>query len=916
MNRQRALSAFIMLCVLAILLVISYLRFEHSSTQLRSQIRDLTSVSRVVYYRVQNQAGPRFRLAGGEQAVRLISHFAVERSAAWPVSQYRPQLRYPYGLELRLLNPDGSTRWNKVIHVSSAVSKGHPKDGAWTREAAFSETRTFVPTDARVTQIKLPPNTPVNSSLQVRLLSPESSFAMVRAYGLTRDENRVEWIDNIAMSPREKQELVQGITYLDWNEIELEQQTQRLANTVARLTAASDVRSESKIVPLYISDYRVPRSPKPISTDRAFIPPWNETYLVDGPKKLKLTLQLNELQLNDPIALPHLLHVQRIDENGNIETDVEPFFPWQHRDNQRVEHTIEVPTGQQIIKLRWDPPETSKGAKAQIRSRRNEINVSHAKDHHEQLVYTLQEISQVQGVLGSEHWEQRPALDPSILEPTRWRSNYYYLRDEAGPLHFLVPADKESARMFKIKVADWDTTPLQSTDKALNFAFLDLDGKVIDHGTAPISQSFDRDRWVAVRGTLKGTDEAQPLMIGLGTGQSFSGIAPKGTRWIKLSSQAPLLVQTSARIPNTTSSTFKRPPTHQNTASNVRHWIPMLAKEHPAFEQKGWIMSVKSTAKPRTSTQDERDNSQFGASWKPLIANGRPALQRVLEETSLYEDDEGFHRGRVVYPSRDALWLDCARCWSEIPSNASYRVLDFPRLPNEPQSLWAIDLHSSKCSYHLDEQEHVFACPAHREKIPLVNLDSGSHTFAWRSDAPGDRLWINRPAMSGHSTYAREDARLFVERVLTKLELQGQRYKVSKSGQQAQYLNFRIYRPVEQLASGQAPLPDPLAVEVQLDAGSPRRRSGQLFSHFTPSVKRIWVMPNAAPELVFLDDDLTGPFEVFELGFRLGQDIKSGRHGVQIRAKSTTPLWVRAFEQGQGPSASSTSVFGQRRPPN
>lgn len=913
-SRDRLYAALLLSCVLALLGTASYLRFEPSNQQRRSQVRDLDAVSRVVYYRVQASAGPRFRLSGGEQSIRLITHLAVDRSAAWPVEQYRPQLRYPYALRFELLDPKGQRRWIKTVHISSAISKGEPQNGVWTHEAAFSETRTFVPTDARVTQIELEHDIEVNSSLQVRLISPESSFAMVRAYGLRPTHSHLDWMDTIAMSPAEKRELVQGITYLNWDEVDRAQQKERLSKKISRLTAASNVQSESKIVPLYLSDYRVLRSPQPLQDERAFLGLWNESYIVQGPTRLKLTLKFQNEQLVHAESRPHLLHIQRSDEQGNHVRDLAAFFPWKHAQTHQAEHFIDVPTGQHTLSLRWDPPEPGHGHSALLRSRRNQIRVSHARTQDKRLPYSLEDTQQAQLKLSVDRWNPSSLHDDHLLHPTQWRSSYYYVSQETGPLHFLIPTSQESARNFRIKASDWDHAPHQVAQKSLAFAFLDDKKNRINGGLVSISQSFDRNRYVTVQGTLKGSDAPSPLNIGLGSEEYFSGIAPKGTRWVEVSAQAPLLIQVSARVPRT--SWPPRPDLIPGDSPQraPRHWIPMLAAQHPHFDQKGWVMSVKTTPQPRSKGQDESLSEPRVKHWKTLIAKGRPSIQRVLEEDPYQETRFGIQSEHHLYASLGELWKECEHCWLEIPPYQTHRVLDQSDLASSPQALWFTDLQSSHCAFEIDGQKFEFACPVQRERHDLQDLAGGSHHFRWQSDALRDRLWLNRPSVSVHGSDLADGPTLYAERKLSRLGKDGQSYVVSFSDSQSKYLNFRVYRRLKASQTLQGAMREPLAVEIELDLAAPPRHSGRLYAHFTPSRVRRWIMPSATPEIVFLDSDQTGPFQRYEFGFLIGQDIKSGQHRVRIRAKSKQPLWVRAFEQGRATTPSSSSIYGQVKP--
>lgn len=914
-TRQRAFSGFILLCVLTILVTASYLRFDQSSTSSRSQLRDLNAVSRVVYYRVEHQAGPRFQLSGGEQSIRLITHLALQRSAAWPVHRYRPKLRYPYGLELRLLHPDGTTRWSKTVYVSSAVSKGHAKNGAWTQEAAFSETRTFVPTDARTTSIDLPSDLPVNSSLQVRLISSDSGFAMVRAYGLSTDSGPYPWLEKLAMSPSEKRDLVQGITYLDWDEIDEAQRKQRLQTKVTRLTAASDVSKRSKIVPLYISDYRVLPSPKVLTKNKVFMPPWTQTFAVQGPTRLKLTLQFNSKQLLERASTPHLLHMQRIDERGHRVSDVETFVPHEEVRAHQLVRFIEIPSGQHTLKLRWDPPKPGFGAAADLRSRRNKISVSHARDHGQTLSFSLQDTSFPNLDLRSDSWNQPEFSEGAELDPLRWRSTYYYLSPKTGPIDFLIPEAQETARMFKIRASDWDLAPHATANKNLAFAFLDAQRNKIDAGHEPIAQDFDRDRWVTVQGTLNGQDTPEPLRIGVGTEQNYSGIAPKGTRWIRLEASAAILVQVSARLPSQPNFALAAPKQDGRIKAKPRRWLPMRASQHAHFDQQGWVMSLKSTLRYPGSRIDQGLQWSSPKSWKPLSLIGRPALFRILEESPYQETDFGLQREGRVYASLEQLWRECHSCWVEIPPYRSHRVLDRRELADAPQALWMTELTSSSCAFEIDGQKSTFGCPVHRERMRMHALSGGSHLFRWQSDAYRDRLWLNRSSVPVRGQDLADGPTLYAERAVTRLQKRGQVYAVASSGTEEQYLNFRIYRPLKKTSAAPNEAPTPLPVEITLDSGTPPRHFGKLFPHFTPSRKQIWVPPSATPELIFLDAEQSGPFERFDFGFRIGQDIKSGQHQVRIRALGDETLWVRAFEQGRSIPASTSSISGQLDPP-
>lgn len=914
MRAKRLLPTMIFVSVVAIILAASFFRFKKAERGPSSRLRDLQSVSRIIYYRVEPEAGPRFRLAGAEKAVRIVSHLALDRGVAWPISRYRPEQRYDYGLQLVLRDPQGHQIWSKDVHLSSSVSKGEPTQGVWTQEAAFSETRTFVPTDPRITQVQLPADVAVDTSLEVRLLGANSSFAMVRAYGLSQRAAYLRWLDPYIMSPQDKQDMVNGITYLSWDEIQKEERDQRLSLDVSRLTAASSVRGSAKVIPLFVSPYRVTIRQTLQRSSPALLGPWRESFVVQGPAQLRFRLRLGSSQYLSQGQQAHRLHLTRTDAQGVTLTQSTSFHVPASADTPWIDFPFSVEPGLHTLKFRWEPPSNQEPVHALVNTRGQGIVVDHALTRDLGAAFRLEHQDPIGLHLGQDEL-RAPELHHPAIAPERWTAPMYYLDKRTGSIRFPIPQGSSTARLFKIEQRDWDSFQYHAQPKTLHYRFLDFQGRPLLKGDHTGIYEFDPDSWIDKQGQVGRKVGAQELRVGVGQRSALMGVAPKGSAWLELSAPSPLLVRVRARLPEHWQPQSMPPKVSAQTpvVRRPRRWIPMLAHEHSRWALEGWNLRVHTTYRDEEEHAAPEPDALEPKWWSTIASLENATTQRVLEEQVYQDAPQGLVSSHAAYPSHEDLWDNCSNCWLEIPSHHQYRVVDRVSQRQDPQLLWINDKGPQReswmpgnCTVRVDEQERRVSCPAHRQRETLPELAGASHALSWRSDHPHTRLFVDRWSIPHDGQFLDNEVPIYLPRRLSALPEKGLTYAFTKTTSEPHYVHIRVYQGMDNEDHG--PAMNPVGFELSLDHGSPPRREGQLFSHFTPPQREILAAPSHVGELLFLDDNASGAYRRFDLKLFVGRDIAMGQHRVRVRAQQSGKFWIRVFARDMGPEQTSSRI--------
>jgi hypothetical protein len=271
---------------LALIATASWLRLEIAPTLVSSLNQKIRSAERVIYYVVNPQNGPGFRLNGAEQEIRIMSHLALPRSAAWPAKDFDPLKTYEYGLAVRLLDDTGTELWRRNVYQSTRQSKASHDGHQWIFESVFSENQQRQLGDMRVLSLTLPPHVPVDAILEIRFLGQDDHFALVRAYRVAALDRAEEKLRHFTLSPAEKQGLVSDLTFLEWDEIATRARKARLATRLERLAAVSDAPRIVETEAVYLTDFRLPQPPVESRTLEWLGSPWERDYVVEGPSTI------------------------------------------------------------------------------------------------------------------------------------------------------------------------------------------------------------------------------------------------------------------------------------------------------------------------------------------------------------------------------------------------------------------------------------------------------------------------------------------------------------------------------------------------------------------------------------------------------------------------------------------------------
>jgi hypothetical protein len=117
------------------------------------------TTERVIAYAVTGEHGPRFRLPGGPELIRVTSHLVL------PSGPYVAGRRYAFGLDAIVRSPDGEVVWRRHLSERTGQTKAGPRPDGWAYEAAFAADRRYELSDSAGVDLALP-DCPPSSTLE------------------------------------------------------------------------------------------------------------------------------------------------------------------------------------------------------------------------------------------------------------------------------------------------------------------------------------------------------------------------------------------------------------------------------------------------------------------------------------------------------------------------------------------------------------------------------------------------------------------------------------------------------------------------------------------------------------------------------------------------------------------------------
>src|SRR5690606_16137382 len=85
---------------------------------------------RMIAYVLTPDHGPRFRLPGGPELVRVTAHLVLPSGQS-----YVPTRRYAFGIDATLRAPDGEVLWRRHLSDRTDQTKAGRTDSGWIYEA-------------------------------------------------------------------------------------------------------------------------------------------------------------------------------------------------------------------------------------------------------------------------------------------------------------------------------------------------------------------------------------------------------------------------------------------------------------------------------------------------------------------------------------------------------------------------------------------------------------------------------------------------------------------------------------------------------------------------------------------------------------------------------------------------------------
>jgi hypothetical protein len=930
-----ALATATLFACLAALVTLTSLRAE-LATRVRSPLAaKLADSERVLYYVLETDAGPRFRVSPSDRSLKLITHLLLPAG-----TPYDPEAEYAYGVVVIVRSLAGAELWRQTIDLRAGQSKGGGERWGWRHENAFLLADARQLTDDRLTRIRLPPSQE-DRYVELRLGAREPTFGVA---GLARIyTRRARSVDERSLQERSLgeaagRELIDRLTYRGWAQLSDDERRVRLAHVWQRLAAEGEPGRDYAILGVYETDYRQPRSAgdslPPVEVDR-----WRSlAYNVVGPA---------ELILHTPsgTAAAETLELSRLGLDGRTHD-----YPRSAATTRRVQvpagiHTLFIAAHRRTA-VELTVVEAEAGRVAWIEASRPRIVDEHG---HEQLRPDRRQVEVVE-------------LGPRSPAAPRWAI--------AGPVDAASRSFRFDVRVVAHVAATWWQG--EGPAPALDLCFLAADGRELGcerwQGQASVGSAFDGIRPASPLGFDPGAAPGLGSLPRSLTGDPWAPEPELPSRWFVVSEPqavrviAPqeaasvelrrpadvdmrLLVRGYGYWPEL--DTVLAAPFDEHSSARVRWryppldartWFPLRPINYPELERGGAIARLLAQVRlePRATLlaqllaqgadhpgwsrwlsgdpdfDDRRMNALAGADgwdpgpWVSLQPWGRHARRTVLERL---DDDAARRLRRRWDPS----------LFTRLSPGRSVRVdlSGGPRIGTGLPTLhWRVDPRAlgRALSLSVDERrlERTLTASRGRWRLRAERTGDAPATVELGFDGPGrGSFWINRPIVSGPAVVARRRTLHELRRSL--------RFGLRKPGVAPLTVNVVVYVPRSR---------ERVDLRVLIDRGQPDRRSGVVAGISSPSRRFTITREGAIDERGRIVDvraptsvvDLAGggpSLDVVTVPVTLGEDLPAGSHTIRVELLSTSDakdpeagagadadaggrgrVWLRAFHRG------------------
>ncbi len=855
MKRRLPARAFLGLAVtLALVWSASVALLRSAATPISARDAKYASAERLVFYRLEPGEVLRVALPPDAETLRLLTHLVLP-----PEVTYAPERQYVYGLELRLLGPEGEELLHRPLYTRTRQSKAQRVDGLWMQESAFTVDPEVQLTDGREFLTQLPPEVRARATtVQVSHPGPHGAL-LVRAYVRTAETPRPLASQRRTAAVRRAEARAERATFLPWEKLSVETQHQLVTERWERLGAEGEAAEDYRTLPVYRTDFRLPLVEVAEGAQERLEPGRAVALNLLGPVRPQLWLWTTPLEATG--GAPGPVTVRALGADGTERT-------WQlsgPAPGEPTAHPLELPAGVHTLEVR------NTGTQA--------------------LRYTLE--------APARHWLAPPELaarakGPTVaLLPDARRFEAYVSGPGCEALELEVePGGDDASRLLRLDARGLGTPDPGAAPVALTLTLLDARGRTLGESrldVAPEPAPFESAHLPQLPGgqlpcatagvapTPGEALEVTPRPASVSQPASARFFLPAGTRRVRLHASQPTALNLY---------TFLRPAGGARSAApyldegrsevrwryeplEQRLWHPLRPANHAALSARGARVELVSQVRlERGGAAVPVAPSGEAVSLKP---QGSPPTHEFLEpDTTPDPEDAARALFAPLAPGRPAR----VRFDARTPTRPELRLrLEAPEgLGNEVEVL----LNGAPLHRAVLRTTHA------RELLPPV--PPGEHELLLRSSAPGLSATLNRPLASGSPPGLRM-------RTVYRLGEEGLRVPVLKQGPGAVTLNIVVYAPLPEASEGPR-------VAVTVDEGTPRRRDSIALPRLTRAHREL-ALPASEREPATSPAQPRARWYARTLSVRLGEDLAPGVHLVDVEPLGTGPLWARFFVLGE-----------------
>lgn len=893
---QVAVATGVAVLIMALLILLTLTR-HRISTYLASPLAEkLAGTDRVAYYVIPEELAdaPSFRIAPHDVSIKLITHVELPSGHVFGAEE-----DFAYGIRFTLESLDGEPQWTHEVNIRTRQSKKDHDRFGWRHENAFllddtgTGRRPRELTDDRLTRVRLPEGVS-DRRLRMTFVPREPSSdvrGIARVY--VRHERPVDdrTLRELSLAPEAAAELVDHLTYRDWDQLSEDERRQKLGHVWERMSAEGHAGVDYEILSIYETGFRLPRGTKTEQRRLEVDDAHSLAFNVIGPAELTLEVFGDADQFVG-------LGVKRRGIDGH---DVA------YGSSRVALRSLSMPEGVHTLIIE--------------------------SEHFLELTLEVAEarVDDARVWLCEADRPRRTDEDgDEVLEPDVRRIQAVHLgaRWQVPPRWAIEGPDDPATRMFRFDVRvvhpsamAWWRDPNVGPEPELELCFFDRAG--VQLGCEPWTGRRAQEshfEGVLIADESSWSGPIQTRWYAVSEPQTGRVIAPVEAAQFELRARAGIPgllevpdqrlivraygywpeVETVVGLPfreyETEQTLWRYPPL------DTRTWFPLRPINYDALQDDSAISDL--LAQVRLQPRGFGDGgSGRDPNLDDRVANERAGPDGWDPGPWVTLEPRGVHRRRSILEQLDAeagrrlagRWD--ASLFTELWPERNMIVNFSATGPGAPQLHWQVDPSTLGKNVQLSiddaSYEHTVGETRGRWKLPI---ERGRRDLALEFDADNSdyEMWIDRPVLVASPPVSR---RRVVHELTNSLV-----FPLRKPSSEALSVNLVVYIPRRR---------ERAELALTVDDGRPRRRTGVPIERVSLTDRSYSIDPGGAFDeqdrlvderapirFVDLEGNNKMPLDTVTVQITLGEDIVPGVHEVRVDLLDGDRVWVRAFHRG------------------